>query len=80
MIKSKNNLFRLFEIVFSVTAIFHLFNALLPLVISGGVNEGDGISPNDIDFSLVAKISLIIYLITFILLALRWKKVFFYHH
>ncbi len=77
MIKIKNNLFGIFEIVFSIFAIFHLSQAMLPLVLSNGVNEGDGISPHEIDFSLIAKVSLLIYAIVLILLVLRWKKVFF---
>ncbi len=77
MTQSRNNLFRRFETVFSVFTIFHLSQALLPVILSGGANEGDGIDPSSIDFSLIAKISLGLYAITFILLVLRWKKVFF---
>ncbi|MGF1541075.1 MAG: O-antigen ligase family protein [Pleurocapsa sp.] len=72
-----NNLLRIFEKVFAVIALFHTSQALLPLVLSGGASEGDGVSPHDIDFSLAAKFSLLIYAIVLILLFLRWKRVFF---
>ncbi len=72
-----SNFLRIFEKVFAVIAIFHTSQALLPLILSGGVSEGDGISLNDLDLSLIAKLSLVIYAVVFVLLFLRWKRVFF---
>jgi exopolysaccharide production protein ExoQ len=77
MTDTRNNFFIKFEKVFAVIAIFHLSQALLPLILGGGASEGDGISPHEIDFSLVAKLSLVLYAIVFFLLFLRWKRVFF---
>lgn len=77
MTNNKNSLFNLFEIVFSVVGIFHLSQALLPVILSGGSYEGDGVKLSTIDFSLVAKVSLLLYAVTFVLLALRWKRVVF---
>ena len=64
-----------FEIIFSVLALIHFSNGLLPLLLTQGVSEGDGIDINTFDLSLISKVSLLIYCCAFILLILRWKKV-----
>lgn len=68
-------LFTIFEYIFSVLSLFQLSQALIPLLIIGGASEGDGIDTSTYDFSLNAKVSILIYLISFALLVLRWKKV-----
>jgi O-antigen ligase len=65
----------IFEYLFSILALFHLSQGLIPLLITRGASEGDGIDVNNFDYSINAKISLLIYFITLILLFLRWKKV-----
>ncbi len=75
MFNANLKLLRLFELVFSVCSLLHLSNALVPLLISGGASEGDGIDTSAFDYSLNAKIQLLIYFVSFIFLILRWKKV-----
>ncbi|WP_019504779.1 O-antigen ligase [Pleurocapsa sp. PCC 7319] len=75
MAKSTNNILRIFEIVFSICTLIHISQAITPLFLIKGANEGDGIIIANFDLSLHAKISVLIYFVTFILLALRWKKV-----
>jgi exopolysaccharide production protein ExoQ len=72
----KNNLLRLFELVFTVLSLFHLSQALTPLLLTGGASEGDGADIRNMNLSLNAQISVLIYCICFLLLFLRWKKVF----
>ena len=66
---------RLFETYFVRLSLFHFTSALLPLILLNGASEGDGVDVYAADLSLVAKVNLLIYLITFILAALRWKKI-----
>ncbi len=73
--QSKYNILRLFELVFTVLSLFHLSQGLTPLLLTGGASEGDGVDITTLDLSLNAKISVLIYCITFVLLLLRWKKV-----
>lgn len=73
--QSKYNILRLFELVFTVLSLFHLSQALTPLLLTGGASEGDGVDITTLDLSFNAKISVLIYGITFVLLFLRWKKV-----
>ncbi|HHP7231036.1 MAG TPA: O-antigen ligase family protein [Xenococcaceae cyanobacterium] len=75
MFNNSQKLLSWFEKIFSVLSLLHLSNALFPLLISQGASEGDGIDPMSFDYSLNAKILLLIYFIAFILLFLRWKKV-----
>ena len=72
--KSQGNALRIFEFVFSIFSLVHLSNAIMPLILTKGADEGDGVNIMSFDLSLIAKISTLIYLITFILLILRWKK------
>ena len=72
--QSRSNTLQYFEFVFSIFSLIHISQAIIPLILSGGVNEGDGIDINSLDLSINAKISVLIYLITFVLLGLRWKK------
>lgn len=72
--KSQGNALRIFEFGFSIFSLVHLSNAIMPLILTKGADEGDGVNIMSFDLSLIAKISILIYLITFILLILRWKK------
>ena len=64
-----------FEFIFSIFALIHFANGMLPLLLTKGASEGDGIDINIFDLSLISKVSLLIYFCAFILLVLRWKKV-----
>ena len=72
--KSRVNALAIFEFVFSIFSLVHISNAIAPLILTKGVNEGDGVNISTFDLSINAKISVLIYLITFVLLTLRWKR------
>ncbi len=74
MTKSQNNLLKYFEFIFSLFSLIHISQAIIPLFLTGGANEGDGINVTSLDLSINAKISVLIYLVTFVLLAMRWKR------
>jgi exopolysaccharide production protein ExoQ len=75
----QKSLLKIFERVFTVLALLHLTQGFLPLLLTGGFSEGDsltgGPSMSSFDLSVVRNITYLIYLVTFILLCLRWKKV-----
>jgi exopolysaccharide production protein ExoQ len=75
----QKSLLKIFERVFTVLALLHLTQGFLPLLLTGGFSEGDsltgGPSMGSFDLSVVRNITYLIYLVTFILLCLRWKKV-----
>jgi len=64
-----------FEAIFSVFSLIHLSSGVLPVLLTQGASEGDGIDVTAFDLSLISKISLLIYFCAFVLLVLRWKKV-----
>lgn len=64
-----------FEAIFSVFALIHVSAGILPLLLTKGASEGDGVDITAFDLSLIAKVSLLMYVCAFILLVLRWKKV-----
>lgn len=66
---------RLFEKGFSVFALMIYSGGLLSLIRSGGASEGETDFLVQSDSSLTLAIFQMIYVVTFILLALRWKKV-----
>ena len=72
--KTQGNALRIFEFVFSMFSLVHMSNAVVPLILTRGANEGDGVNISSFDLSINAKISILIYLITWMLLALRWKR------
>ena len=72
--KSQSNTLKVFEFVFSILSLVHISQAIMPLILTKGLNEGDGVDISSFDLSINAKISLLIYFITFILLGARWKK------
>jgi len=75
MTKSAISLLKVFEYLFSVFSLAHMSKAITELILTGGASEGDGININALDLSINAKISVLIYLLTFLLLAMRWKGV-----
>lgn len=72
--KSQSNALRIFEVLFSIFSLIHISNAITPLILTKGVNEGDGVDISTFDLSINAKISILIYLITWLLLIVRWKR------
>lgn len=74
MTKGQNNLLKYFEFIFSIFSLVIISQAIIPLFLTKGANEGDGINVTSLDLSINAKISVLIYLVTFILLAMRWKR------
>jgi len=74
--KSSGIILRIFEFVFSMLSLVHISNAVVPLILTKGANEGDGVDMSSFDLSINAKLSLLIYLVTFVLLAIRWKSFF----
>jgi len=77
MTQSKNNIFKILELFFSIFSLVHISQAISPVILTGGTSEGDGTAIANFDLSLNAKISLLIYVVTLVLLAMRWKRVFF---
>lgn len=74
MTTSKTNIFRYFEFIFSVLSLIYLSQAIIPLFLTGGANEGDGVDISSFDLSFNAKFGVVVYLITFVLLGMRWKR------
>ena len=72
--KSQSNVLSIFESAFVVLSLIHISQAIMPLLLTQGANEGDGVDISSFDLSINAKLSLVIYFITSILLAVRWKK------
>ncbi|MBE9198540.1 MULTISPECIES: O-antigen ligase [unclassified Nodularia (in: cyanobacteria)] len=68
----KNLLFA--EKAFTVLSLLHYSGGPLVVIAAGGMSEGDG-SGGSADFAVVQLVFLVIYLVTFCLLVLRWKKV-----
>lgn len=75
MTKSQSNYFTIFEYIFSICSLLHVSQAIVPLILTNGASEGDGVDVLTLDLSINAKISLLIYAVTFCLLAIRWKRV-----
>jgi O-antigen ligase len=75
----QKSLLKIFEIVFTVLSVLHFTQGLLPIILMRGYNEGESISGGSglasFDLSMVRNVTYLIYLVTFVLLFLRWKKV-----
>ncbi|HEY9767789.1 MAG TPA: hypothetical protein V6C71_04675 [Coleofasciculaceae cyanobacterium] len=74
MFKSKSDIFKHFEFIFAIVSLLQLSQAIIPLFLTGGANEGNGIDVIGLDLSVHAKISILVYLVVFVLLAMRWKR------
>lgn len=68
------SLLGLFEALYVRGSLFLFSSALLPLILSGGISEGDGVDITSLDLSLIAKINLLIYMVASALIVLRWKR------
>ncbi|MEN9565468.1 MAG: hypothetical protein RLZZ69_664 [Cyanobacteriota bacterium] len=73
--KSQGSILKIFEFIFSILSLVHISNAIVPLILTKGTNEGDGIDISTFDLSINAQISVLIYLISLLLLIVRWKRV-----
>jgi exopolysaccharide production protein ExoQ len=67
-------LFIFAEQAFTVISLLLYSGGPLTVILSGGANEGDTESEGEMDSSLILIFFFINYIITFILLLLRWKK------
>ncbi len=64
------------EKIFTIAALMHFSEGIIPLVLSRGASEGDGsVAPST--QALNAGLFLLIYFITYVLLFLRWKRLFY---
>ncbi|MEM6613033.1 MAG: O-antigen ligase family protein [Cyanobacteria bacterium P01_C01_bin.72] len=70
----KYSFLKYFEYIFSIFSLIHISQAIIPLFLTGGANEGDGINVTSLDLSINAKIGVLIYIVTFILLGMRWRR------
>ena len=74
MSKSQSHFLKYFEYIFSLISLIHISQAIIPLFLTGGANEGDGVNITALDLSLNSKISVVIYVVTFVLLGMRWRR------
>lgn len=72
---SSETLFKRLEVVFAVLSLVHYSTGWLKLIISRGASEGQGIDLLAFNYKPNEFIFLFTYVISFCLLALRWKKV-----
>jgi len=72
-----NKILKIIEYPFSVVSLMLYTGGPLTVILSGGASEGEAGSADDSDNSLIKIVFLLVYLITFILLLFRWKKVIY---
>lgn len=63
------------EYAFTVLCLLHYSGGPLPVLISGGINEGEAQSSGGVDNSLILVVFFLTYVLFFFLLVARWKKV-----
>lgn len=63
------------ELGFTVLALLQYSQGIVPLLITKGASEGDGVDISTFNYSLNLLIFMMIYIITLSLLVARWKKV-----
>lgn len=73
-----DKLLRIVEPTFTVLALIQYSADWMPLILSGGVSEGDGVDINSFNFTLNVLTYLLTYMISGFLLLLRWKKVVYF--
>jgi exopolysaccharide production protein ExoQ len=71
-----NKILIISEKIFAMAAFIHYSGGPLYLFLSNGFSEGEDLEPLS-TYPLLNNVFLLVYLITFCLLALRWKKVVF---
>jgi exopolysaccharide production protein ExoQ len=70
-------IFRVFERGFTILSLMIYSGGFLSLIKSGGASQGDADFFSETDSTLVLLIFQLIYVITFVLLILRWKKIIY---
>lgn len=70
-----NQFLKSFEPIFTVISLFIFSRAIIVLIISNGASEGDGHVSSADNYTAISIFLVLIYLITFALLTLRWRKV-----
>ncbi|NJR59565.1 MAG: O-antigen ligase family protein [Cyanobacteria bacterium CRU_2_1] len=65
------------EPTFTVLCLLQYAQGIIPLLITRGASEGDGVNPNAFNYTPNLFLFFLIYLITIGLLILRWKKVIY---
>jgi exopolysaccharide production protein ExoQ len=76
MTQIQKKILKYFEFIFSLLSLLHISQAIIPILLTKGSNEGDGVDIRNLDLSINAKISVLIYIVVFILLAMRWRRTF----
>ena len=67
---------KLFEPAFTIVALFLFSRGIITLVITNGAGQGDGrVTNTAYNYSIINGSLVLVYLITFTLLFLRWRKV-----
>ncbi|MBD0334445.1 MAG: O-antigen ligase family protein, partial [Cyanobacteria bacterium Co-bin13] len=66
------------EKVFFFICVIHYSAGILPLIITGGMSEGDNIPVDSFNWTPNSSLYLLTYVIPVLLIACRWKKVFSY--
>ena len=66
---------KVFEPAFTVVSLFIFSKGILAVLISKGSSQGDGSSMANYNYAPISFSLIIIYLITFLLLTFRWRKV-----
>ena len=68
---------KVFEPVFTILALFLFSGGIITLVVTNGAGQGDGrnIPASAYNYSIINGSLVLVYLITFTLLILRWRKV-----
>ncbi len=65
------------ELAFTVLSLLLYTGGPLTVIITGGASQGDGLNGEEVDSSLIQLIFLLNYVVTFLLLVARWKKVIY---
>ncbi|MBD2435783.1 O-antigen ligase [Nostoc sp. FACHB-110] len=70
-----NKYFTLAEKIFTIFSLLHYTGGPLAVILSGGASEGDGLGRSSQDNLFIQLLFFLNFLISFVLLVLRWKKV-----
>lgn len=66
---------RIFESLFTVVSFFLFSKGIIALIVTDGAGQGDGRAAANYNYSIINGSLILVYLITFTLLFLRWRKV-----
>lgn len=71
----RQNFLKKAELYFTLFALLHYWTGWMKLIITGGASEGDGVDLLAFNYQPVELIFLLTYLVFFVLLVVRWRKV-----